>query len=69
LIAFRFFDETEHGDCVVARCLQAFSDKRSAGVGALSGHRSELFQTNIKQPLAMIDRRFSARTDRFGIFL
>ena len=69
MISFSFFNQTDDDYRIVSRGLQAFPDKRSTGVGAFAGEACELFQAFVEKPLPMIDRRFSARTDRFGIFL
>jgi hypothetical protein len=65
LISFSVLDQPEHGDCVVSRGFQAFPDKGTAGIGAFSCHGSELFEPFVEKPLAMIDRRVSARSVSF----
>jgi hypothetical protein len=37
-IALRFLDQSEHGDRVVLRGLEAFADEGSAGIRPFAGH-------------------------------
>jgi hypothetical protein len=69
LIAFSFFNEAEDGDRVVSSGLEALPDEGSAGVRTFPGQPRKLRQAFVEQTLPVIGRRFSARTDRFGIFL
>jgi hypothetical protein len=69
LISVGVVDEAEHHHGVIACCLQAFRNERSAAIRSLAGHSSELRQALIEQALPMIDRRFGARSGSFGIFI